>query len=47
MFPEEMSKEEWDVFYPLSNWNEIKYWAGQSKLDPFQVAGSDPSGIGL
>jgi len=39
MFPEEMSKEEWDVFYPLSNWNEIKYWAGQRKLDPFQVAG--------
>jgi soluble lytic murein transglycosylase len=39
MFPEEMSREEWDVFYPLSNWNEIKYWAGQRRLDPFQVAG--------
>jgi len=39
MFPEEMSREEWDVFYPLSNWNEIKYWAGQRNLDPFQVAG--------
>lgn len=39
MFPEEMSKEEWDVFYPLSNWNEIKYWAGQRNLDAFQVAG--------
>ena len=39
MFPEEMSKEEWDVFYPLSNWTEIKYWAGQRHLDPYQVAG--------
>jgi soluble lytic murein transglycosylase len=39
MFPEEMSREEWDVFYPLSNWNEIKYWATQRRLDPFQVAG--------
>jgi soluble lytic murein transglycosylase len=39
MFPEEMGREEWDVFYPLSNWNEIKYWAGQRRLDPYQVAG--------
>lgn len=39
MFPEEMSKEEWDVFYPLSNWTEIKYWAAQRRLDPYQVAG--------
>jgi soluble lytic murein transglycosylase len=39
MFPEEMSREEWDVFYPLSNWKEIKYWADQRNLDPFQVAG--------
>lgn len=39
MFPEEMSREEWDVFYPLSNWKEIKYWAAQRRLDPFQVAG--------
>jgi len=39
MFPEEMSKEEWDVFYPLSNWTDIKYWAGQRRLDPYQVAG--------
>ena len=39
MFPEEISKEEWDVFYPLSNWTEIKYWAGQRRLDPYQVAG--------
>jgi soluble lytic murein transglycosylase len=39
MFPEEMGREEWDIFYPLTNWNDIKYWAGQRRLDPFQVAG--------
>src|SRR4029078_2375389 len=39
MFPEEMGKDEWDIFYPLTNWTEIKYWAGQRRLDPFQVAG--------
>jgi soluble lytic murein transglycosylase len=39
MFPEEMGREEWDIFYPLTNWNDIKYWAAQRSLDPFQVAG--------
>ena len=39
MFPEEMSREEWEIFYPLRNWNDIKYWAKQRNLDPFQVAG--------
>lgn len=39
MFPEEMGREEWAIFYPLINWNEIKYWAGQRQLDPYQVAG--------
>ena len=39
MFPEEMGREEWDIFYPLTNWSDIKYWAGQRNLDPFQVAG--------
>lgn len=39
MFPEEMGKEEWEIFYPLINWSDIKYWAGQRKLDPYQVAG--------
>jgi soluble lytic murein transglycosylase len=39
MFPEEMGREEWDIFYPLTNWNDIKYWAAQRRLDPFQVAG--------
>lgn len=39
MFPEEMGREEWDIFYPLNNWSEIKYWAGQRNLDKYQVAG--------
>ncbi len=39
MNPEEMGTEEWDIFYPLTNWNDIKYWAKQRSLDPFQVAG--------
>jgi soluble lytic murein transglycosylase len=39
MFPEEMGRDEWQVFYPLSNWKDIKYWAGQRSLDPYQVAG--------
>jgi soluble lytic murein transglycosylase len=39
MNPEEMGTEEWDIFYPLTNWNDIKYWAKQRDLDPFQVAG--------
>ncbi|MDQ3181294.1 MAG: transglycosylase SLT domain-containing protein, partial [Acidobacteriota bacterium] len=39
MFPEEMGQAEWDIFYPLTNWNDIKYWAKQRTLDPFQVAG--------
>jgi soluble lytic murein transglycosylase len=39
MFPEEMGREEWAVFYPLSNWKDIKLWAGKRELDPYQVAG--------
>ena len=39
MFPEEMGREEWDIFYPLIHWNIIKYWAKQRNLDPYQVAG--------
>ena len=39
MFPEELSREEWDIFYPLTNWSDIKYWARQRSLDSFQVAG--------
>ena len=39
MFPEEMGREEWDIFYPLTHWNDIKHWAKQRSLDPYQVAG--------
>ncbi|CAN5660252.1 hypothetical protein BH20ACI4_BH20ACI4_13860 [soil metagenome] len=39
MFPEEMGREEWDIFYPLTNWSDIKYWAKQRNLDPYQIAG--------
>ena len=39
MFPEEMGRDEWSIFYPLINWTDIKYWAGQRRLDPYQVAG--------
>ncbi|MEJ7863212.1 MAG: transglycosylase SLT domain-containing protein [Pyrinomonadaceae bacterium] len=39
MFPEEMGREEWDIFYPLTNWSEIRLWAKNRSLDPFQVAG--------
>jgi soluble lytic murein transglycosylase len=39
MFPEEMGREEWDIFYPLTNWQDIKYWSAQRRLDPYQVAG--------
>ena len=39
MFPEEMSREEWEIFYPLTNWENIKSWANHRSLDPYQVAG--------
>lgn len=39
MFPEEMGREEWEIFYPLNHWNEIKYWSGKRSLDPYHVAG--------
>lgn len=39
MFPEEMGREEWEIFYPLTNWKDIKSWASQRNLDPYQVAG--------
>jgi soluble lytic murein transglycosylase len=39
MFPEEMSREEWEFFYPLTNWSDIKRWSQTRNLDPFQVAG--------
>lgn len=39
MFPEEMDREAWSFFYPLSNWDEIKRWADSRGLDKYQVAG--------
>ncbi len=39
MFPEEMGREEWEFFYPLINWSDIKNWAQNRRLDPYQVAG--------
>jgi soluble lytic murein transglycosylase len=39
MFPEEMGRDEWDIFYPLINWNEIKQWSQQRGLDKYEVAG--------
>ena len=39
MFPEEMGREEWDIFYPLSNWDQISAWAKHRNLDMYQVAG--------
>lgn len=39
MKPEEMTKEQWDVFYPLAYWDIIVQESRARKLDPFQVAG--------
>jgi soluble lytic murein transglycosylase len=39
MFPEEMGREEWDIFYPLTNWADIKKWSAARGLDKYQVAG--------
>ncbi len=39
MFPEEMGREEWEVFYPLIAWSEIKQWSKARNLDQYQVAG--------
>jgi peptidoglycan lytic transglycosylase len=39
MKPEELTREEWDVFYPLSYWDIIVQESRARNLDPFQVAG--------
>jgi len=39
MKPEEMTREAWDVFYPLSYWDIITQEARNRRLDPHQVAG--------
>jgi len=39
MFPEEMSREEWEIFYPVIAWDQIAAWAKRRNLDMYQVAG--------
>lgn len=39
MKPEEMTREEWDVFYPLTHWTIITEQARARSLDPYMVAG--------
>ncbi|HYP54165.1 MAG TPA: lytic transglycosylase domain-containing protein, partial [Pyrinomonadaceae bacterium] len=39
MKPEEMSREAWDVFYPLAYWDIITQEARARDLDPYVVAG--------
>jgi soluble lytic murein transglycosylase len=39
MKPEELTREEWDIFYPLSFWDIIVAEARAKRLDPHQVAG--------
>jgi soluble lytic murein transglycosylase len=34
-----MGREEWDIFYPLTNWNDIKKWSQARSLDRYQIAG--------
>jgi soluble lytic murein transglycosylase len=39
MKPEEMTREQWDVFYPLKYWDIIVQESKAKNLDPYQVAG--------
>lgn len=39
MKPEEMRRDEWDVFYPLAYWDIIMQQSRARSLDPYQVAG--------
>jgi soluble lytic murein transglycosylase len=39
MRPEELTREEWDVFYPLAFWDAIRQEAAARDLDPYSVAG--------
>ena len=39
MFPEEMGREEWTIFYPHIAWDQITKWAKERRLDLYQVAG--------
>jgi soluble lytic murein transglycosylase len=37
--PEEMSREVWDIFYPLKYWSNIKEESRRHGLDPYMIAG--------
>ncbi|HMQ05293.1 MAG TPA: transglycosylase SLT domain-containing protein [Pyrinomonadaceae bacterium] len=39
MFPEEMGREEWDIFYPHIAWDQIATWSKHRNLDIYNVAG--------
>ena len=39
MKPQEMTREQWDVFYPLKYWDIIVHESKNRSLDPYQVAG--------
>jgi soluble lytic murein transglycosylase len=39
MEPEELTRDEWDVFYPLAYWDTITQEARAKNLDPYTVAG--------
>ncbi|MBV9209273.1 MAG: lytic transglycosylase domain-containing protein, partial [Acidobacteria bacterium] len=39
MKPEELTREQWDVFYPLAYWDIISQESRARSLDPHQVAG--------
>jgi len=37
--PEEMTREAWDVFYPLKYWSNIKEESKRHNVDPYLIAG--------
>lgn len=39
MFPEEMGRDEWTIFYPHMAWEQITSWAKHRNLDIYLVAG--------
>jgi soluble lytic murein transglycosylase len=39
MKPEELTREEWDIVFPLRYWDSIAKWANARGLDKYQVAG--------
>ncbi|MFL6333463.1 MAG: transglycosylase SLT domain-containing protein [Pyrinomonadaceae bacterium] len=39
MEPEELTREEWDIFYPLAYWDAIRQESQARSLDPYTVAG--------